>query len=232
MTMRRSADPDWEVNKLRRAMLDADLDSKALAAQAGVNVRCVQNLLSKWPALLVRRWNPRSPALLPCVGTSTATAKSRRPLPRFKRKQTSSVPRRRPCGPARHPCRRPRRRPMVVGYALTSRGWFQTIIDAIDDARLIAKRAGRGRITVKDLKSAIYEWRAHSDAVLQRVFDTKAEGRHRAPVSVPAPVEFPPDEPTVNEPLTVPSRGFQDCQKSPTGGRRVTHPEAESVLTG
>lgn len=53
MTATRTKRPDYEVTKLRRAMLDADLDSHALAAQAGVNLRCLQNLLSgchrSWP---------------------------------------------------------------------------------------------------------------------------------------------------------------------------------------
>src|SRR5262249_53663779 len=67
----------------------------------------------------------------------------------------------------------------VVGYAADSRGYFQAIRNAIDDARLLAKRAGRDRITSKDLKAAIYDWRAPSDAALQRVFDSKAEKRPR-----------------------------------------------------
>ena len=44
---------DYEASKLRRAMVDAGLDSRALAARAGVNRRSLQNLLSGcyrgWP---------------------------------------------------------------------------------------------------------------------------------------------------------------------------------------
>ncbi len=44
---------DYEVAKLRRAMLDADLDSPALALELGVNKRSLQNLVSgcsrSWP---------------------------------------------------------------------------------------------------------------------------------------------------------------------------------------
>lgn len=120
----------------------------------------------------------------------------------------------------------------VVGYALTARGFFQTITDAIDDARLIAKRAGRDRITSKDLKTAIYEWRAQSDAALQRVFDSKAEGRRRVPTPVPAPPQTALDEPEVNEPLIAPSRDLQGRLNSPVAGRRQTLPEAAPALTG
>jgi hypothetical protein len=51
--------PDFEVTKLRMAMLARGLDSRSLAAQASVNLRSLQNLLSgchrSWP--LRRRLN-------------------------------------------------------------------------------------------------------------------------------------------------------------------------------
>lgn len=121
---------------------------------------------------------------------------------------------------------------LVVGYALTSRGFFQSITDAIDDAGLIAKRAGRDRITFKDLKTAIYEWRAQSDAALQRVYDTKAESRRRGPTPVPSPPQTEMDEPEVNEPLIAPSRGLRVRLNNPPPGHRQTLPDAGAVLTG
>lgn len=120
---------------------------------------------------------------------------------------------------------------LVVGYALTSRGYFQTITDAIDDARLIAKRAGRDRITFKDLKTAIYEWRAQSDAALQRVFDSKAEGRARARMAPPT-LATTPDEPEVDEPLTAPERGFQRRSNGLVTAGCLTRPAVEPVLAG
>lgn len=117
----------------------------------------------------------------------------------------------------------------VVSYAQVSRGYFQTITDAIEDAQLIARRAGRAEFTAKDLLTAVKEWRAPSDAALQRVFTAKAEGRRRVPATVPATAEITPDEPEVNEPLIAPSRGSQNRLNSPAAGRRVTLPEAALV---
>lgn len=84
----------------------------------------------------------------------------------------------------------------VAGYAMASRGYFQTITDAVDDAQLIARRAGRERFTGRDLQAAVKEWRAPSDAALQRVFDSKPERRrHRARIEVePRDRELPEAE--------------------------------------
>jgi hypothetical protein len=97
---------------------------------------------------------------------------------------------------------------------------------------LIANRAGRARITFKDLQTSVKEWRAQSDAALQRVFDSKAEGRGRVPATAPSSAQFTPDEPDINEPLIAPSRALQSRLNSPAAGRRVTLPEAAPVLTG
>ncbi len=118
----------------------------------------------------------------------------------------------------------------VVGYALTSRGFFQTITDAIEDAQLIAKRAGRDRITVKDLKTAVYDWRAPSDAALQRVFDSKPESRRRNVRQV-VPVEAPESSPD-NEPLSPVSRGLQPGRGGFEIVPRSVRPEAVPVPVG
>ena len=65
----------------------------------------------------------------------------------------------------------------VVGYSLASKGFFQAITDAIEDARLVARRAGRAEICFGDLKAAITDWRSPSDAALQRVFQEQPKGR-------------------------------------------------------
>lgn len=118
---------------------------------------------------------------------------------------------------------------LVVGYALTSRGYFQAVNDAIDDARLIASRAGRNRIAAKDLKAAIYEWRAPSDAALQRVFDSPPAGVRRG--RSPSPSPLTPDELADNEPLTAPLRGGATSLDRP-GNRCLTIPEVAPVLAG
>ncbi|MEY2466680.1 MAG: Bacterial TniB protein [Verrucomicrobiota bacterium] len=74
----------------------------------------------------------------------------------------------------------------VVGYSLVSKQFFQGITDAIEDARLIATRAGRTEIRFVDLKAAIQDWRSPSDAALQRVFaPAPADKRQRGSRSVP-----------------------------------------------
>ncbi len=94
----------------------------------------------------------------------------------------------------------------VVGYAITSRGYFQTITDTAEDAQLLAKRAGREKITAKDLQTAVKEWRAPSDAALQRVFDSKPERRRRSPAPVAETSVSDSSEGQFNEPLNRHSR--------------------------
>lgn len=111
----------------------------------------------------------------------------------------------------------------VVGYAITSRGYFQTITDTFEDVQLIAKRAGREKITAKDLQFAVKEWRAPSDAALQRVFDSKPPSRRRTPRADVREVT----EGQFNEPL---SRGSRPVE---TGfSARGTHPQNVPALTG
>lgn len=122
---------------------------------------------------------------------------------------------------------------LVVGYALTSRGYFQTITDAIEDAQLIAKRAGRERMSTKDLRAAIYEWRAPSDAALVRVFDSQPEGRRRQPGGGPLTVtQSAPVGPAITEPLNPHLMDRKSNFSSPEAVRRSTRPEAVPVLTG
>lgn len=118
----------------------------------------------------------------------------------------------------------------VVGYAMASRGFFQTITDAIEDAQLIAKRAGRDRITAKDLQVAVKEWRAPSDAALQRVFDSEPT-KARRPRQSPEPSESEATEQPNNAPLNRLSEPLQsDCRSA--AGHRRNQPVAAPVLTG
>ena len=117
----------------------------------------------------------------------------------------------------------------VVGYAMASRGYFQAITDAIEDAQLIAGRAGRERITGKDLLTAVKEWRAPSDAALARVFDSKQVNSGRTRRQEPS-AEFREIEPPVNAPLNRLSQPLPHGS-SPASGRRETQP-AEPALTG
>lgn len=119
----------------------------------------------------------------------------------------------------------------VVGYAMASRGYFQTITDAIEDAQLIASRAGRDRITAKDLQSAVKEWRAPSDAALTRVFDSKLE-RTRRPVQISEPCDFEASESPINVPLNRLSAPLQPAFTGNAAGQRQTQPAVEPALTG
>jgi AAA domain len=90
----------------------------------------------------------------------------------------------------------------VVGYSLASKGFFQAITNAIEDAKLIASRAGRTEIKFSDLKAAIQDWRSPSDAALQRIFENQPKGRRRSGQTtgtdvetVSAPVLQPVEEP-------------------------------------
>jgi hypothetical protein len=115
---------------------------------------------------------------------------------------------------------------------MASRGYFQTITDAIEDAQLIAKRAGRDRITAKDLQSAVKDWRAPSDAALQRVFDSKPENARRAKrVATYEDSALPeaPSEDPFNEPLNRHS-GRGQVAFSDVAGRRETQPTAAPAL--
>ncbi len=102
----------------------------------------------------------------------------------------------------------------VVGYSLVSKQFFQGITDAIEDARLIARRAGREEIKFADLKEAIQEWRSPSDAALQRVLEDKPESRRGRRTA-----GLPPADPNVtlepcndrlndrSKPVKMPARG-------------------------
>jgi hypothetical protein len=94
---------------------------------------------------------------------------------------------------------------ILVGYSLSTSGlYFQAINDAVDDARLIARHAGRDRVTVKDLQAAILDWRAPSDAASQRVFDSKLAGgrrRNTQPLEAPINDSLRGDLSPLNEPL-------------------------------
>lgn len=117
----------------------------------------------------------------------------------------------------------------VVGYAMTSRGCFQAITDAVDDAMLVARRAGRQQLTAKDLQAAVKDWRAPSDAALQRVFDSKpVKQRRNAKIQGAAPIEF---EPPRDEPTNHQSRLLQPACSS-IAGRRETRPHTVPAWTG
>lgn len=123
----------------------------------------------------------------------------------------------------------------VADYAFGSKGYFQAIGDAVDDARLIAKRAGRDKITFKDLRAAIHDWRAPSDAALQRVFDSEPvkPRRGKQPRFAPAEVEpEAPEETPVPQHFRGTERGFNGGLTAPETARRSVRPEAAPVLAG
>lgn len=88
----------------------------------------------------------------------------------------------------------------VVGYAVSSKGFFQAITNAIEDAHLIASKAGRDEIKFSDMRAAIVDWRSPSDAALGRVFAAKPEPRRRRQ-SVGVEPQMETDSMDVKEPL-------------------------------
>jgi hypothetical protein len=112
----------------------------------------------------------------------------------------------------------------VVGYSLVSKGFFQAITNAIEDARLIATTAGHAEIKFSDLKAAIQDWRSPSDAALQRVFENQPARRRGRPArtgqatGTESHADAPgarsvPVLPPVEEPLNRLSRGFNPAER-------------------
>lgn len=116
----------------------------------------------------------------------------------------------------------------VAGYALASGGCRQAVVDAIDDARIIAEAAGRDRITVADLKRAIGEWRAPADAAQQRVFapgEKRGKGR-RNPTS-----ESPSADVTPHRGSATAEPPPQDGEATDFAGRGSAPPQTEQAVS-
>jgi len=119
----------------------------------------------------------------------------------------------------------------IVGYALTCSGYMQAVVDTIDDARLLAEDAGRDRITVADIKLAITEIRAPSDAAQKRVF-APAEKRGRKPrlgsAAAPEPQPDSADAADLPPPRrSIPADDFLSDESAPTN-RLSGHELAET----
>lgn len=98
----------------------------------------------------------------------------------------------------------------VVGYSLGSKGFFQAITNAVEDAHLIASKNGRDQIKFLDLKAAIQDWRSPSDAALGRVFEEKPMSRCRRG-GTDLEAQAPPDSEQVNAPLNRLSRPINEA---------------------
>jgi hypothetical protein len=108
----------------------------------------------------------------------------------------------------------------VVGYALASGGFMQAVVDAIDDARLLAEDQKRGRISFADLKRAIGEWRVPSDAAQKRVFaPAEKRGQRRNRPTPECPLAEPPHHRGSGSADTLPPDGedidFADRESAP-----------------
>ena len=118
----------------------------------------------------------------------------------------------------------------IVGYALACSGHMQAVVDAIDDARLLALDAGRERITAADIKKAITEIRGPSDAAQKRVF-APAEKRRRRPQLRAAAPEPPPSSADAADlpphPRRLPADDFLSDESAPTN-RMSGHKLAET----
>ena len=121
-------------------------------------------------------------------------------------------------------------RPMidyVVGYAMASRGFMQAVVDSIDDARLIASEEGRERISAADLKRAIGDWRAPSDAAQKRLF---APAPKRGRRSEQPPPDEPPQEHGIDPADLPPPDGedtdFADRESAPRLNGEPASPRA------
>ncbi|HKS35936.1 MAG TPA: ATP-binding protein [Verrucomicrobiae bacterium] len=68
---------------------------------------------------------------------------------------------------------------LIVGYALTSKRHMPAIVDTVDEARLIARKAGREKVIFTDVKSALDEYVTPSDLAKERAFSPPAKRRAR-----------------------------------------------------
>ena len=109
----------------------------------------------------------------------------------------------------------------IVGYALTSKGYMQAVVDAIDDARLLAQEAGRERITSADLKRSIEDFRAPSDAAQKRVFAPTAKRGRKHAFTIAADDEPQPGNTTAAD--LPPSRGRAAANEFPSDESTTTN---------
>ena len=109
----------------------------------------------------------------------------------------------------------------IVGYALTSKGHMQAVVDAIDDARLLAQEAGRERITSADLKRSIEDFRAPSDAAQKRVFAPTAKRGRKHAFTIAADDEPQPGNTTAADLPT--SRGRAVANEFPSDESTTTN---------
>lgn len=65
----------------------------------------------------------------------------------------------------------------LVGYAGANRQPLSVLVDAVDEARLLAKAAGREQVIFDDSKRAVYEFRIPSDQALARTLVPAPVGR-------------------------------------------------------
>lgn len=95
----------------------------------------------------------------------------------------------------------------IVGYALVSKRYMPAVCDVIDDARLIAKKAGRERVDFADVEKAVNCFRVPSDTAMAGAFGEPKRGtRTKAPgraVSGPMQTRLKP----LAEDLPVPGSG-------------------------
>ena len=96
---------------------------------------------------------------------------------------------------------------------MASKGFFQAITNAIEDARLIASRAGRSEIKFSDLKAAIQDWRSPSDAALQRVFENQPKGWRGRAAELDVQTESGSVLPPVEDPLNRLSRAVNPADR-------------------
>lgn len=109
----------------------------------------------------------------------------------------------------------------IAGYAVASKGRMQAVVDAIDDARLLAQDAGRERISAADLKRAIEDFRAPSDAAQKRVFAPAAKrGRQRVAPSAP---DDEPQPCSAGAATLPPSRGSAVADEFPSDESTITN---------
>jgi DNA transposition AAA+ family ATPase len=116
-----------------------------------------------------------------------------------------------------------RAREAAVLYAVTSKRNMSALVDVCDEAKLIAAEAGRSRITLADMRSAISDYRLPSDNAMYRTVEPprpKRPGRPDRLTAMPLP---PPGSDTAT---ALPAREITPRTPRPGGDRnRVSEQE-------
>ena len=119
---------------------------------------------------------------------------------------------------------------LLVGYAKTSKLPFPALVDAIDEAKLLAGREGRQQVTFEDVDRAIMEYCAPSAEAMNRSFTAQLANKRpgRKAMAAPLPASDEAERVEDHAEVKLGSRNATLGQTSPAG-RRARHDLTEAT---